>query len=74
MKKMKKKTIRQLREERGWSQQDLAQQADVSVSTVFNWERGRHEPRLAQFAQLAKLFKVPIEQIELTRTREEQHP
>jgi len=63
---MKKKTIRQLREERGWSQQDLAQQADVSVSTVFNWERGRHEPRLAQFAQLAKLFKVPMEQIGLT--------
>jgi len=62
---MKKKTIRQLREERGWSQQDLAQQTDVSVSTVFNWERGRHAPRLAQFAQLAKLFKVPMDRIEL---------
>ena len=60
-----KKTIRELREQRGWSQQDLAQHIGVSLTTVYNWERGRHEPRLSQFSELARLFKVPMDRIEL---------
>ena len=58
-----------LREQKGLSQQDLAQALGVSVATVYNWERGRHEPRIAQFRALALLFGVPMESIELVEER-----
>jgi len=49
--------IRALRERRGWSQEDLARQIDVSLSTVQRWEkRGGKPTRLAR-RELKKLFE-----------------
>ena len=59
------KTIRQLREERGWTQLDLAVRVGVTTATVYNWERGRFEPRASQFKALAQAFGVPMDSIEL---------
>ena len=56
-------TIRQLRLERGWTQLELAHRLQVTPVTVYNWERGRTEPRLAQFRQLARLFAVRMDAI-----------
>ena len=62
---MPRKTIRQLREERGWSQFELATKLGVTPSSVYNWESGRFEPRASQFRQLATVFGVSMDDIEL---------
>ncbi len=58
-----KKTIRQLREERGWAQLDVAIRLGVTVSTVSLWERGLRVPTLANLNRLARLFGVSVREI-----------
>jgi transcriptional regulator with XRE-family HTH domain len=60
------KTIRQLREERGWSQFELAGRIGVTPSAIYNWERGRNEPRLSQLRALAREFGVLMDNIAMT--------
>ncbi len=55
--------IRRLREERGWTQLELAYRLGVTPVTIYNWERGRTEPRVSQFRQLARLFGVRMDAI-----------
>ena len=62
------KTIRQLREERGWTQLELANRLHVTPSTIYNWERGRFEPRASQLRQLAHVFDIRMDEIELLPT------
>ncbi len=37
----------------------------VTPVTIYNWERGRTEPRVSQFRQLARLFGVGMDEIVL---------
>ena len=62
-----KKTIRQLREERGWAQLDVAIRLGVTVSTVSLWERGLRVPTLANLNRLARLFGVSLREIAVGR-------
>ena len=57
------KTIRELLEERGWSQFDLAVKVGVTPGAVGNWERGKSEPKTRQLRALALVFGVPMESI-----------
>lgn len=58
------KTIKELREERGWTQFDLAVKLGVTPTTISAWERGMYEPRASQLRALAGLFEVPMDQID----------
>ena len=58
------KTIRELRQERGWTQLDLANAIGVTPVTVFNWERGEHEPKASQLRALARAFGVSMDEID----------
>jgi len=60
-----RKTIRQLREDRGWTQLDLANKLSVTPVTVYTWERGKNEPRVSQLRKVAELFGVLMDDIEL---------
>jgi len=52
-----KEKVKALREKRGWSQEDLAREIDVSLSTVQRWEKqGSKLTRLAR-RELKRLFK-----------------
>lgn len=62
---MASKTVRELRLERGWSQNDLAVRLGVTPTTVSNWERGRFEPTASKFKAIALAFGVPMESIGL---------
>lgn len=64
------KTIRELREARGWSQFELAVKVGVTPQTVLNWEHGRREPRAGQFKALGIIFGVPLEDIDLVEAPE----
>ena len=57
------KTIRQLREERGWSQELLARRLGMGQGTVSNWERGLKVPQPRTLLRLAELFDVSQEEI-----------
>ncbi len=57
------KTVRQLREERGWSQELLARRLGVGQGTVSNWERGLKAPQPRTLSRLAELFDVSPEEI-----------
>ena len=58
-------TIKELREKKGWTQLELANEIGVTPSTIYNWERGRFVPRLAQLRDLARVLGVRMDEMEL---------
>jgi len=56
-----KNRIRELRAERGWTQQDLADRIGVSRQTVNAIETGKYDPSLPVAFRLAHLFGQPVE-------------
>jgi putative transcriptional regulator len=60
-----RKTIRQLREERGWTQLDLAHRLGVSGWSVYTWERGLFHPREESRRRLAELFGISVQALAL---------
>ncbi len=56
-----KNRIRELRAERGWTQQDLADRIGVSRQTVNAIETGKYDPSLPVAFRLARLFGQPVE-------------
>ena len=55
--------VRELRESRGWSQGELAEQLAVSRQTVNAIETGKYDPSLPLAFRIARLFRQPIEAI-----------
>lgn len=64
------KTIRALRQEQGWTQLEFANRLGVTPATVFNWERGRHEPKATQLRAMARAFGVSMDDIDFGGDRE----
>jgi putative transcriptional regulator len=58
-----KSTLRALRDERGWTQADLAERLGVSRQTINAIETEKYEPSLSLAFQIARLFKRRIEDI-----------
>ena len=52
--------VRDLRKERGWLQQELADRAGVSMQTVSNLETGRHVPGIATLSKIAGALGVGL--------------
>jgi transcriptional regulator with XRE-family HTH domain len=50
--------IKEARQARGWSQQDLAERIGVSQPTIVHWEQGTHAPRNLALARLADALGV----------------
>jgi putative transcriptional regulator len=61
-----KSRLRELREKRGWSQGDLAEQLDVSRQTVNAIETEKYDPSLPLAFRIARVFGQRIETIFLT--------
>lgn len=57
------KTIKELRKGSKWTQLDVAKALDVTPVTVYNWERGKYEPKATQVRALARLFGVSMDDI-----------
>ena len=49
--------VRELREQHGWSQGDLAERLEVSRQTVNAIETGKYDPSLPLAFRIAKLFR-----------------
>ena len=53
--------IIQLRKKNGWSQEELAEQMNVSRQAVCKWEGAQSIPDINKLIQLSKLFNVSID-------------
>ena len=53
-------TLKQLRELRGWTQQELAEEIGVHRVTIANLERGTAQPSLEVVEALAKSLRVKV--------------
>lgn len=51
------------RQQRGWTQQELADRLDVSRQTVISLEKGRYNPSIILAFRIAKCFGVAIEEV-----------
>ena len=52
-----KQKVRQLRQIKGWTQEDMARQIHVSLSTIQRWESKGAKPVLHARRRLDRLFK-----------------
>ena len=64
-KRISMKTIQELREERGESQQQVADALGLTLSIVADWEAGEAEPSIRQLRLLTEHFDVRNDQIDL---------
>jgi transcriptional regulator with XRE-family HTH domain len=61
------KMIRELREERGWAQLDLALRLHADRATISKWELGVKRPSVGNRQRLARLFGVEVTEIAFGR-------
>ena len=62
-------TIRALRQERGWTQFELALKVGVQPQAVYFWESGRRTPQVPQLRKLGEIFGMCSDEIDLTPLR-----
>ena len=52
-----KEKVKELRKKMSWSQEDLAREIGISLSTVQRWEKQGGKPTRLARRELARLFK-----------------
>jgi putative transcriptional regulator len=62
-------SLKVLRAERSWSQQDLAERLEVSRQSVNAIETGKYDPSLPLAFRIAELFELSIEEIFVSPSR-----
>jgi putative transcriptional regulator len=58
-----KSRLRDLRQQHNWSQAELAERLKVSRQTVNAIETDKYDPSLPLAFRIAKLFRLPIEEV-----------
>ena len=53
--------IREIREEKGLSQKELASKLGVSPTNIYNYEVGRTEPNIEMLVKIADILQVSID-------------
>jgi transcriptional regulator with XRE-family HTH domain len=62
------KTVRQFRQDRGWTQFELAMRVGVQAQAVYLWESGRRVPQVVQLRKLGQIFDLCSDDIILEPT------
>ncbi len=55
--------IKQLRQQRGWSQAQLSKKLNVHQKQISGYERGIHSPSIELLVRMAELFNVSLDYI-----------
>ena len=58
-----KNRLEEMRSQKGWTQQELAERVEVSRQTIISLERGRYNPSITLAFRLARQFGVAIENL-----------
>lgn len=56
-----KDTMKSIRLERGWTQQDVADKLGITKASYANIEKGVRNPSLKTALKISKLFQLPID-------------
>ena len=56
-------SIKKIREEKGFSQEELAKKLDVAQSTIGMWESGRRTPKLDELNRLSRVLNITINRL-----------
>ena len=57
------RALEHARREKGFSQEYIARQLNVSRGTIDNWEKGATKPTLPMAVKLAELLGIPLQQL-----------
>ena len=57
------KKVKQLRNEAGYTQEDLGKKLGLSKSTIAHYESGRREPETKTILALARIFNVTTDEL-----------
>lgn len=57
------KTIKELRTEKGYTQQELAKQIGVTQGAIYFWKKEINEPTAGYLLKLAKTFNVTLDEL-----------
>lgn len=52
-----------LRKQKGWSQEELGNELNVSRQTISKWEMGMTTPELENLVMLSKIFNISIDEL-----------
>ena len=63
--------LRELREQQGITQEELAARVKVSRQTIISLEKGKYNPSIGLAYSLARVFKLPIESVFIFEEGEE---
>ena len=63
MKILISENLKKLREEKGLTQSELAEELSVTPQSVSRWEKGLAYPDIEKLPQLSKLFEVSIDEL-----------
>jgi len=63
--------LRELREQNGFTQEDLAARVNVSRQTIISLEKGKYNPSIILAYRLAQIFHLPIEAVFVFEAGEE---
>ena len=61
--------IRSLREERGFTQEQVADKIGITFQAVSSWERDEYKPDIDKIMKLAELFDVSVSALVEEKTR-----
>lgn len=59
----------ELRKQKGYSQEDLANQLNVSRQTISKWETGETSPELEKVIDLGKIFGLSLDELILEKEK-----
>ena len=66
------KRIFELRKERGWSQDQLAEKVNVSRQSISKWESAQALPEIEKVIELSKIFQVTTDYLLLDQADEKE--
>lgn len=55
--------LRELRQERGQTQEQVARMLGVGVSTYANWEQGRREPSIGDIYAILRIWDISADEL-----------
>ncbi len=68
-----KNRLEELRAQRGWTQQEIADRVGVSRQTIISLEHGRYNPSITLAFRLARQFAVTIEDLFIYSEEDDQN-
>lgn len=55
--------VKILRQEKGWSQEELAEKLNVSRQAVYKWESNKGYPDIKNLIEISNIFEVTIDEL-----------